>query len=106
ERSVPPVYAILHDEGPGGGDAVAAPAAGDPEDTGVLAYATLEGLFGEMDDCTCEHCRSWLSPAAYLVDLLLFLDPPVYEKENPLQVLLSRRPDIQHVELTCENTHT
>ena len=39
----------------------------------VIAYATLESLFGSMDFCACEHCRSILSPAAYLVDLLQFL---------------------------------
>ena len=39
----------------------------------VIAYATLESLFGSMDFCACDHCRSILSPAAYLVDLLLFL---------------------------------
>jgi hypothetical protein len=43
--------------------------------TGVIAYPTLEDLFGELDFCDCEHCRSILSPAAYLADLLLFLDP-------------------------------
>src|SRR5205085_255345 len=36
--------------------------------TDVVAYPTLEGLFGSMDYCTCEQCRSILSPAAYLVD--------------------------------------
>lgn len=72
----------------------------------VIAYPTLEALFGEMDYCTCEHCRSILSPAAYLVDLLLFCDRPANEKENPLTVLLERRPDIQHLPLTCENTNT
>jgi hypothetical protein len=78
----------------------------DPDETGVLAYPTLEGLFGELDYCACEHCRSWLSPAAYLVDLLQFLDPPTHEIEKPLEVLLGRRPDIQHLQLTCENTNT
>src|SRR2546425_5704354 len=39
----------------------------------VIAYATLESLFGSTDFCACDHCRSILSPAAYLVDLLLFL---------------------------------
>lgn len=76
----------------------------------VLAYATLESLFGEQDYCACEHCRSILSPAAYLVDLLLFIDRPASEVPadftNPLTVLLDRRPDIQHLPLTCENTHT
>ena len=76
------------------------------EESGVLAYPTLEGIFGEMDYCACKHCQSWLSPAAYLVDLLQFLDPPTHEKGNPLDVLLGRRPDIQHLQLTCENTNT
>ncbi len=103
----------------------------------MIAYPTLEGLFGEMDFCDCEHCRSFLSPAAYLVDLLLFLEPDsaAWAQEladwqaahgnapypfqtlqawqaagqpaplKPLQVLLERRPDIQHLPLTCENTN-
>lgn len=73
----------------------------------VLAYATLEDLFGEMDYCACDHCRSVLSPAAYLVDLLHFIDQPPTEvgKSNPQTVLLERRPDIQHLPLTCENTN-
>lgn len=79
---------------------------------GGIAYPTLENLFGSMDFCDCEHCRSVLSPAAYLVDLLQFLDcePTAVEaasgKVNPQTVLLGRRPDIQHLPLTCENTNT
>jgi peptidoglycan hydrolase-like protein with peptidoglycan-binding domain len=74
----------------------------------VIAYATLEKIFGSMDFCACEHCRSILSPAAYLVDLLLFLDQPhpPTGTENPQTVLLERRPDLQHLPLTCENTNT
>src|SRR5205823_5596727 len=37
-------------------------------------YPTMQGLFGSLDFCDCEECRSVLSPAAYLVDLLEFLD--------------------------------
>lgn len=81
-------------------------AAGDAAASDVIAYPTLEGLFGSMDYCACEHCRSILSPAAYLVDLLLFIDRPENEKENPQAVLLERRPDIQHLPLTCKNTNT
>jgi len=89
-----------------------------PDNTGdVIAYPTLESLFGEMDYCACEHCRSILSPAAYLVNLLQFIDlkrynnkgvelPTKYKGENPLDVLLERRPDIQHLPLTCENTNS
>lgn len=92
QRSAPAVYAIS-------GEAGEAPV-GD-----VLGYPTLEGLFGAMDYCACEHCRSVLSPAAYLVDLLQFLDKAVPEGPSPLDVLLQRRPDIEHIELTCANTN-
>jgi ABC toxin-like protein/neuraminidase-like protein/putative peptidoglycan binding protein/virulence plasmid A protein len=78
----------------------------NPNATDVIAYSTLEDLFGSMDYCVCDHCRSFLSPAAYLVDLLLFCDRPENELENPLTVLLERRPDLQHLPLTCENTNT
>jgi hypothetical protein len=83
-----------------------------PSNTGdVVAYGTLENLFGSMDFCACDHCRSILSPAAYLVDLLQFIDQdPVagtaQPKENPQTVLFDRRPDLQHLPLTCENTNT
>jgi Neuraminidase-like domain/Salmonella virulence plasmid 28.1kDa A protein len=80
----------------------------------IIAYPTLEKLFGEMDYCTCEHCRSILSPAAYLVNLLQFCDkdpanlpnPQPVGLQNPQTVLFERRPDIQHLPLTCENTNT
>lgn len=73
----------------------------------VIAYPTLEGLFGSMDFCECKECRSILSPAAYLVDLLQFIDKkPVGDAKNPQTVLLDRRPDIQHLPLTCQNTNT
>ena len=73
----------------------------------ILAYATMEELFGEMDYCACDHCRSVLSPAAYLVDLLHFIDraPTEAGKLNPQAVLFQRRPDIKHLPLTCDNTN-
>lgn len=78
-----------------------------PNAADVIAYPTLEGLFGSMDFCACDHCRSILSPAAYLVDLLHLIDKPeAVNGENPQSVLLERRPDIQHLPLTCENTNT
>lgn len=40
----------------------------------IKHFPTMESLFGSMDFCECEHCRSVLSPAAYLVDLLQFID--------------------------------
>lgn len=105
----------------------------------LKAYPTMESLFGSMDYCECEHCRSVLSPAAYLVDLLQFVDtePGVWanflahwkqrhggaeyqadwakkpdgtarkaEDRKPYDALIERRPDLPHIPLTCENTHT
>ncbi|MCX6543101.1 MAG: neuraminidase-like domain-containing protein [Acidobacteria bacterium] len=119
----------------------------------VSQYPTLEQLLGSTDFCECEDCRSVLSPAAYFVDLLRFLehaDPNPYDSTNeswagftqgwkerhggapypftsverletwnsahpadpplveltPYQILLRHRPDLPHIPLTCENTHT
>jgi peptidoglycan hydrolase-like protein with peptidoglycan-binding domain len=86
----------------------------------------LETLFGSLSYCECEHCRSVYSPAAYLVDLLHWLDNleklpnqselkyknagqamlPGGKAKAPINVLLSRRPDLQEIALTCENTNT
>lgn len=67
------------------------------------------GLGGTTPLCECEHCRSWVSPAAYLVDMLMQLDRRHDASEaatTPLDVLLARRPDIAHLKLSCENTNT
>ena len=92
----------------------------------IKHFPTMESLFGSMDFCECEHCRSVLSPAAYLVDLLQFIDaePEVWsnfladwkDKHNdqdytdkykkPYDALIERRPDLPHIPLTCENTNT
>lgn len=79
------------------------------------AYATLEVLFGNMDYCACQECKSVLSPAAYFVELLQFIDLKAgsFTKSNPYDILIGndttiqgRRPDLQHIQLTCENTNT
>jgi Neuraminidase-like domain/Salmonella virulence plasmid 28.1kDa A protein len=74
----------------------------------IIEYPTMEGLFGNFDYCSCDECKSVLGAAAYLVDLLHFIDlsSAPHDLQNPLDVLLSRRPDIQHLQLTCENTNT
>ncbi|RYG01324.1 MAG: hypothetical protein EOO02_13005, partial [Chitinophagaceae bacterium] len=73
----------------------------------TIAYPTLEELLGNMDYCACDHCKSVLSPAAYMVELLQFLDLDgvAHTKSNPIDELLARRPDIQHIQLSCENTN-
>jgi hypothetical protein len=95
----------------------------------IKHYPSLETLLGSTDFCECEHCRSVLSPAAYLVDLLQFVDPddqqwqmvldqwraghggeaydgPRYSYRKPFDALVERRPDLPHLPLTCENTQT
>jgi hypothetical protein len=69
-------------------------------------FPTLESLFGSLDFCECEDCRSVFSPAAYLVDLLQSLDPEDAKpgETKPYDVLVARRPDIPNIELTCANT--
>jgi hypothetical protein len=130
--SEPPVMAIS-------GTAVQQAEAKSALKGALKAYPTMESLFGSMDYCECEHCRSVLSPAAYLVDLLQFVDaePAVWgnflaqwkethggaeyqadwttkpdgtvrreEERKPYEALIERRPDLPHIALTCENTHT
>ena len=92
-------------------------------------------LFGSLELCECEQCRSVYSSAAYLVDILHFLgdrrlidlesmerdesdhiDPSkVKFQKNPddstkdlttKDVLFQRRADLGEIELTCENTNT
>jgi len=90
-----------------------------PEDTNppIIENPALEELFGSLDYCQCDHCQSVLSPSSYLVDLLQFINLKKYDSdgnetehtyliENPLDVLLSKRPDLEHIQLTCENTNT
>jgi peptidoglycan hydrolase-like protein with peptidoglycan-binding domain len=67
-----------------------------------------ETLFGPFDLCACEHCRSVLSPAAYLVDTLKFLQDrqSMVAGMSAKDILFMRRPDLGEIELTCENTNT
>jgi len=63
-------------------------------------------LFGAINLCDCAHCQSIYSPAAYFVDLLHMLDRPSLGASNPVEALFARRPDLQHIQLTCDNTNT
>jgi hypothetical protein len=69
----------------------------------------LETLFGSSDYCDCKHCRSVLSPAAYLADTLVFLEEKGTVKDgsgNARDKLMARRPDIANIQLSCHNTET
>ncbi len=72
----------------------------------------LDQIFGKQNFCACDHCKSILSPAAYFVDLMLFIDKNITKKtftgtnaNHPIK-LQSRRPDLWNVPLTCQNTTT
>lgn len=71
-------------------------------------FPNFEALFGDLSMCECRDCRSVTSPAAYLVDILRFLDQlsPNTAGASPLDALIQRRPDLLHLRLTCENTNT
>jgi hypothetical protein len=72
------------------------------------AQATWEKLFGSLSSCSCKHCRSVYSPAAYMVDLLEYLRkaPGSGTTANLLTQLLARRSDLEHILLNCDNANT
>jgi|GEM_PF-2233955 len=86
----------------------------------LLNLPDMETLFGSFNACTCSHCESVYSPAAYLTDLLHWLNDSVVC--NPSQggktgfdalmsmtkgtVVYDRRKDIKYLNLNCKNTNT
>ena len=81
----------------------------------AVDFPNLKSLFKGGDVCTCEHCRSVYGPAAYLVELLEFIDkrsvtdltvtPPVTTIAAQ-DVLFARRPDLGDIDLSCANAMT
>ena len=78
-------------------------------------FPNLKSLFKLTDTCSCEHCRSVYSPAAYLVEILQFLDKrsvkdltiiPHTISNLAKDVLFERRPDLGDIDLGCENANT
>jgi hypothetical protein len=78
-------------------------------------FPNLKSLFQSTDSCACEHCRSVYSPAAYLVEILQFLDKRSVTDLSTLphttghlakDVLFLRRPDLGDIDLSCENANT
>ncbi|MBI3398309.1 MAG: hypothetical protein HY026_03630 [Deltaproteobacteria bacterium] len=78
-------------------------------------FPNLKSLFKLTDTCACEHCRSVYSPAAYLVEILQFLDKrsvtnltvtPHVTTNIAKDVLFERRHDLGEIDLSCENANT
>ncbi|HYH81165.1 MAG TPA: neuraminidase-like domain-containing protein [Longimicrobium sp.] len=71
---------------------------------------SYQDLFGTLDDCGCEECRSIFGPAAYLVDLLRIIDEHVTRPNaasiDPELLFSARRPDIGAIPLDCAHTTT
>ncbi|KAJ5683130.1 hypothetical protein N7462_006295 [Penicillium macrosclerotiorum] len=72
--------------------------------------AAAADVLVDMDNVACEDCCSLLSSPAYFVDLLRLLkncwiDPKkLAAGPSVLDRLLGRRPDLQHLQLSCANT--
>ncbi|WP_135079060.1 neuraminidase-like domain-containing protein [Terasakiella sp. SH-1] len=66
---------------------------------------SYQKLFGRLDYCQCEHCRSVLSPAAYFVEAMDMTDKYIEAKGEGAVPLQNRRPDLWKLLLSCENTN-
>jgi hypothetical protein len=78
-------------------------------------FPNLKSLFQLTDLCECEHCRSVYSPAAYMVELLQFLDKRDVVDTTTIphttgylakDKLFERRPDLGDLDLNCDNANT
>ncbi|MBD2746699.1 peptidoglycan-binding protein [Microvirga sp. BT688] len=77
----------------------------------VAEQPNLQSLGLAADACTCEHCRSIYSPAAYLADVWQFLRNRLVRNtvlggpstKTARDVLLARRPDLGEIDLNCDN---
>ncbi len=72
--------------------------------------ATWAAMFGNLNGCYCPPCDSAHGPAAYLTDLFEFLKDKDADHIGGgislQQILFSRRPDLQYLELNCANATT
>ena len=67
----------------------------------------LETLFGSLDYCECDNCKSLYGPAAYLTDMLRFLKEhlAIDTIKTVKDILFERRPDLGNIKLNCDNTN-
>ena len=80
--------------------------ASDVDYASIAGAPSWEFLLGSPDYCDCEHCASVTSPAAYLVDLLLWLQRAPGVPLAVYRVLVDKRPDLVKILLNCANTNT
>ncbi len=79
-----------------------------PKRTSIDGVPDWETLFGSVDLCACEECGSVHGPAAYLVELLAWLNERKSRTEgvSARDVMFRRRPDLGDISLNCDNTQT
>src|ERR1700693_3500532 len=82
-------------------------------DAMIKEVPDLDTLFGHADFCECEDCRSVYGAAAYLTDILHYLENRLTsincapgENASVAETLLRRRPDLADIDLNCDNTNT
>lgn len=76
-------------------------------------FKPLQGFAALINDqpwCECEKCQSVLSPAAYFVDLMHYIEENILKdsfkgRESHLLHLQKRRPELWDLDLTCKNTN-
>ena len=74
---------------------------------------SYEDLFGGLNFCACQHCRSIFGPAAYFLDMMRLTDQYITEPNShraedkipPKMKLEERRPDLFTLKLDCANTN-
>lgn len=68
---------------------------------------SYQDLFGSLNYCQCEQCKSIYSPSAYVLDVMRLIDTYITEvNEIPTEYLLeTRRPDLFTMKLDCKNTN-
>lgn len=83
--------------------------AGAEFDALATSIPDYPALFGSIDYCECEHCKSIFGPAAYFTDLMRVVATYITDANPTIPAgfsLAARRPDLFTLELTCDNTNT
>lgn len=78
------------------------------EEVAMKEFPDLKSLFKGTEDWECKDCKNVYSPAAYLTDLLKYLDKrgSTTPMQSAKKVLFKRRPDIGEIDLNCNNSQT
>ncbi|NES70428.1 MAG: hypothetical protein F6K24_37040, partial [Okeania sp. SIO2D1] len=71
---------------------------------GLKSIPSYQDLFGSLDYLQCDPCQSIFGPAAYFVDLMRMVEEYITQTDE-IYKLKTRRPDLEKIELTCNNTN-